>query len=57
MIRALLLLATLAAPALAEDAPRVITLGGSVTEIAVALGAVVVFVLGLILLVNWIVKN
>ncbi len=39
MIRALLLLATLAAPALAEDAPRVITLGGSVTEIAVALGA------------------
>ena len=26
-------------PALAEDAKRVVTLGGSVTEIAVALGA------------------
>lgn len=39
MIRTLCLLSTLAAPALAQDAPRVITLGGSVTEIAVALGA------------------
>lgn len=39
MIRTLFLLSTLAAPALAQDAPRVITLGGSVTEIAVALGA------------------
>jgi iron complex transport system substrate-binding protein len=39
MIRALCLTLALAAPALAEDAPRVITLGGSVTEIAVALGA------------------
>ena len=39
MIRALCLVAALAGPVLAEDAPRVITLGGSVTEIAVALGA------------------
>lgn len=39
MIRALCLSLALAGPALAEDAPRVITLGGSVTEIAVALGA------------------
>lgn len=39
MIRALCLVAALAGPALAEDAPRVITLGGSVSEIAVALGA------------------
>jgi iron complex transport system substrate-binding protein len=39
MIRALCLSLALAVPALAEDAPRVITLGGSVTEIAVALGA------------------
>ena len=39
MIRTLCLLSTLAAPALAQDAPRIITLGGSVTEIAVALGA------------------
>ena len=39
MIRALGLVAALAGPVLAEDAPRVITLGGSVTEIAVALGA------------------
>lgn len=39
MIRTLCLLSALAAPALAQDAPRVVTLGGSVTEIAVALGA------------------
>lgn len=44
MMRAACLILTLAAPALAapalaEDAPRIITLGGSVTEIAVALGA------------------
>jgi iron complex transport system substrate-binding protein len=39
MIRALSVLLALASPALADDTPRVITLGGSVTEIAVALGA------------------
>lgn len=39
MIRALCLAVILATPTLAEDTPRVITLGGSVTEIAVALGA------------------
>jgi iron complex transport system substrate-binding protein len=39
MIRALCLSLALAAPSFAEDAPRIITLGGSVTEIAVALGA------------------
>jgi iron complex transport system substrate-binding protein len=39
MIRALCLSLALATPSLAEDAPRIITLGGSVTEIAVALGA------------------
>ncbi|TAG29428.1 MAG: hemin ABC transporter substrate-binding protein [Rhodobacterales bacterium] len=39
MIRAFCLSLALACPALAEDAPRVITLGGSVTEIAIALGA------------------
>lgn len=39
MIRALALALLLAAPALAQEADRVITLGGSVTEIAVALGA------------------
>lgn len=39
MIRAFCLLLAFAAPALAEDKARVITLGGSVTEIAVALGA------------------
>jgi iron complex transport system substrate-binding protein len=39
MIRAICLSLVLAAPVLAEDAARVITLGGSVTEIAVALGA------------------
>ena len=39
MIRAFCLSLALAAPAPAEDAARVITLGGSVTEIAVALGA------------------
>jgi iron complex transport system substrate-binding protein len=39
MIRGLCLSLILACPALAEDLPRVITLGGSVTEIAVALGA------------------
>lgn len=39
MIRVLCLSLVLASPTLAEDAARVITLGGSVTEIAVALGA------------------
>ena len=39
MTRALALALLLAAPALAQEADRVITLGGSVTEIAVALGA------------------
>lgn len=39
MIRALCLSALLAAPALAQDAPRIFTPGGSVTEIAVAPGA------------------
>lgn len=39
MIRSLVLFLVLAASAWAEDGPRVITLGGSVTEIAVALGA------------------
>lgn len=39
MIRALCLALALASPAVAQDAPRLITLGGSVTEIAVALGA------------------
>lgn len=39
MIRSLCLSLALAAPASAEDAQRIITLGGSVTEIAVALGA------------------
>lgn len=39
MIRALSLSLALAGPALAEDVQRVITLGGSVTEIAIALGA------------------
>jgi len=39
MTRALALALCLASPALAQDADRVITLGGSVTEIAVALGA------------------
>ena len=39
MIRAFCLSLALAAPAPAEDAARVITLGGSVTEIAVARGA------------------
>jgi iron complex transport system substrate-binding protein len=39
MIRALFMSLALAGPALSEDAPRIITLGGSVTEIAVALGA------------------
>ncbi len=39
MIRILVLFLVLAASARAEDGPRVITLGGSVTEIAVALGA------------------
>lgn len=39
MIRLLPLLTFLATPALADPAQRVLTLGGSVTEIAVALGA------------------
>lgn len=39
MIRALGLSLILVSPALAEDSRRIITLGGSVTEIAVALGA------------------
>lgn len=39
MTRALALALCLASPALAQEADRVITLGGSVTEIAVALGA------------------
>jgi iron complex transport system substrate-binding protein len=39
MIRAVCLSLTLSAPSFAEDAAKVITLGGSVTEIAVALGA------------------
>lgn len=39
MIRALALLSLMASPALADPAHRVLTLGGSVTEIAVALGA------------------
>ena len=39
MTRALALALCLASPAMAQDADRVITLGGSVTEIAVALGA------------------
>ena len=39
MIRALCLVLTLTSPAFAETTDRVITLGGSVTEIAVALGA------------------
>lgn len=39
MIRALVLTLGLAVPALAQDTDRVITLGGSVTEIVVALGA------------------
>jgi iron complex transport system substrate-binding protein len=39
MIRALCLSLAVATPSLAEDAPRIITLGGSVTEIVVALGA------------------
>lgn len=39
MIRLLPLLALLATPALADPAQRVLTLGGSITEIAVALGA------------------
>lgn len=39
MIRLLTLLALIAPPALADPAQRVITLGGSITEIAVALGA------------------
>jgi len=39
MIRAVCLSLALATPSLAEEAARVITLGGSVTEIAVALGA------------------
>lgn len=39
MIRTVCLSLALATPALAEDAARIITLGGSVTEIAVALGA------------------
>lgn len=39
MIRLLPLLTLLATPALADPAQRVLTLGGSVTEIAVALGA------------------
>jgi iron complex transport system substrate-binding protein len=39
MIRSLCLALTLASPVLAESPGRVITLGGSVTEIAVALGA------------------
>jgi iron complex transport system substrate-binding protein len=39
MIRAVCLSLALAGPLQAEDAARVITLGGSVTEIAVALGA------------------
>lgn len=39
MIRLVCLSLALAVPALAEDAARVITLGGSITEIAVALGA------------------
>ena len=39
MIRLLTLLALIASPAMAEPAQRVITLGGSITEIAVALGA------------------
>ena len=39
MIRAVCLSLALAGPVQAEDAARVITLGGSVTEIAVALGA------------------
>ena len=36
---ALALSVALTAPALAEDAKRIVTLGGSVTEIAMALGA------------------
>lgn len=39
MIRAVLVALALAGPAAAESAGRIITLGGSVTEIAVALGA------------------
>lgn len=39
MIRLLPLLTLLATPALADPAQRVLTLGGSITEIAVALGA------------------
>ena len=39
MIRVALLSLALATPALAEETARIITLGGSVTEIAVALGA------------------
>lgn len=39
MIRALCLVLAIAGPAFADDPARVITLGGSVTEIAVALGA------------------
>lgn len=39
MIRALAIAVCLASPATAQEPPKVITLGGSVTEIAVALGA------------------